>query len=169
MAAGLFYHDVLAALSRAGVPFVVVGGLAVNLHGVPRFTADVDVAVAFEGGELARAAEVLERLGLRCRLPVSRIDLADADTVRSWIADRNLSAVTFADPDEPLREVDLVVASPIPFEEMARTAVQMSAAGVAFAVASIDALIRMKSGTGREQDASDVDALLRVQKAARGP
>jgi hypothetical protein len=168
VAAGLFYHDVLVALSQAGVPFVVVGGLAVNLHGVPRFTADVDVAVAFEGGSLARAADVLEGLGLRCRLPVSRTDLADADTVRGWIADRNLSAITFADPNEPLREVDLVVASPVPFAEIERTAVRMSAAGVSFSVASIDVLIRMKSGTGREQDASDVDALRRIEEAARG-
>jgi hypothetical protein len=39
--AGLFYHDALAALTEAGVRFVVVGGVAVNLQGVPRFTADL--------------------------------------------------------------------------------------------------------------------------------
>jgi hypothetical protein len=38
--AGLFYEDVLNGLAAAGVPFVVVGGVAVNLQGVPRFTAD---------------------------------------------------------------------------------------------------------------------------------
>jgi hypothetical protein len=35
-------------------------------------------------------------------------------------------------------------------------------------VASIDVLVRMKTGTGRAQDASDVDALLRVQEARLG-
>jgi len=49
--AGLFYHDVLAELSEAGVRFVVVGGVAVNLQGVPRFTSDVDA--------LRRVQEVL--------------------------------------------------------------------------------------------------------------
>ena len=42
--AGLFYHDVLVALADAEVRFVIVGGVAVNLQGVPRFTSDLDVA-----------------------------------------------------------------------------------------------------------------------------
>jgi hypothetical protein len=165
--AGLFYHDVLSALATAGVPFVVVGGVAVNLQGVPRFTADVDVAVALEGGVLARAAEVLERLGLRSRLPVRREQLVDAAVVRGWIAERNLQAIAFVDPREPLREVDLVVAASVPYDDISKSAVRMSAGGISFAVASIDVLIRMKSGTGRAQDASDVDALRRIKEATR--
>jgi hypothetical protein len=53
-------------------------------------------------------------------------------------------------------------------EDIERTAVKMLAAGVSFPVASIDVLIRMKTGTARAQDASDVDALRRVQEATRG-
>jgi hypothetical protein len=34
--------------------------------------------------------------------------------------------------------------------------------------ASIDVLIRMKSGTGRAQDSSDVDALRRIRETLRG-
>ncbi len=168
MAGGLFYHDVLSALAGAGVPFVVVGGVAVNLQGVPRFTADVDLAVAIEGGALARAADVLEKLGLPCRLPVTRAELADPAVVWGWIRERNLKAITFTDPGEPLREVDLVIASPVPYDEIERTAAKMSAGGVSFDVASIEVLIRMKTGTGRAQDASDVDALRRVEEATRG-
>lgn len=168
MATGLFYHDVLAALTAAGVPFVVVGGVAVNLQGVPRFTADLDVAVALDGAILSRAAEVLERLGLRCRLPVSREDLSDVEQVRGWIAERNLSAITFADPQQPLREVDVVVASRVPYPELERTAEPLSAGGISFRVASVEALIAMKSGTGRAQDESDVEALRKIVEANRG-
>jgi nucleotidyltransferase AbiEii toxin of type IV toxin-antitoxin system len=168
VATGLFYHDVLAALSEGGVPFVVVGGVAVNLQGVPRFTADLDVAVALDGAILARVAEVLEGIGLRCRLPVSRAELADAETVRGWIAERNLRAITFADPTQALREVDVVVASPVPYADLQRTAEQMSAGGLAFRVASIEKLIAMKTGTGRAQDDSDVEALRKVLEASRG-
>lgn len=73
---GLFYHDALAALDSAGVPFVVVGGVAVNLQGVPRFTADLDVAVALDGAVVGEAARALGALGLRPRLPVSAAELA---------------------------------------------------------------------------------------------
>jgi hypothetical protein len=166
--AGLFYHDVLTALSSAGVRFVVVGGVAVNLQGVPRFTADLDLAMALDGPSLASAARVLRGLGLRNRLPVRDEELAQPGVVRGWIADRNLEALTFVDPAEPLREVDIVLDSPVAFEEMERTADRMTAAGLTFAVASIEILVRMKTGTGRAQDASDVEALRRVQEVLRG-
>jgi predicted nucleotidyltransferase len=165
---GLFYHDVLAALTGGGVPFVVVGGVAVNLQGVPRFTADLDVAVALEGAILVRAAEVLEGIGLRCRLPVSRAELADVEKVRGWIEERNLSAITFADAQQPLREVDVVVASPVPYADLERTAEPISAAGLSFRVASVEKLIAMKTGTGRAQDESDVEALRKILEASRG-
>lgn len=168
VATGLFYHDVLATLTEGGVPFVVVGGVAVNLQGVPRFTADLDVAVALDGAILARAAELLEGIGLRCRLPVSRAELADAAKVRGWVDERNLRAITFADAQQPLREVDVVVASPVPFADLERTAERMTAGGLSFRVASVEQLIAMKTGTGRAQDESDVEALRRILGASRG-
>lgn len=165
--APLFYHDVLAALRRASIRHVIVGGMAVNLQGVPRFTADLDIAVAIDDGSLGRTAIVLRGLGLQCRLPISESDLERPEVVRSWVADRNLQAVTFVDPAEPLREVDVVVDSPVPFEEIESHADHLTAGGVELSVASIETLIRMKSGTGRRQDASDVEALRRVREALR--
>lgn len=166
--AELFYHDALAALTEAGVRFVVVGGVAVNLQGVPRFTADLDVAVAIDDGSLATAARVLHGLGLQNRLPVRDEELAQPDVVRGWIADRALKAFTFVDPRNPLREVDVVLDSPVPFDELERTADRMAAGPLTLAVASIDALIRMKGDTGRSQDASDVDALRRIKELLLG-
>ncbi len=168
MAGGLFYHDVFSALIGAQARFVVVGGVAVNLQGVPRFTADLDLAVALDGASLAAAADALTALGLRSRLPGTTAELRDDASVRAWIAERNLQAITFADPSQPLREVDLVVASPVPFEELERGADAMESGGSRILVASIDALIRMKTGTGRAQDDADVDALRRVQELSRG-
>ena len=134
---------------------VVVGGVAVNLQGVPRFTADLGLAVAIDDGSLARAASVLTGLGLACRLPIDAGDLARPEVVRAWVEERNLQAITFADPRSPLREVDLVVASPVSFAELDRTADRVRAGGIELAVASIEALIRMKSGTGRKQERVD--------------
>ncbi len=167
--AGLFYHDVLSGLSEAGVRFVIVGGVALNLQGVPRFTSDLDLAVALDGPSLAAAARVLLRLGLRTRLPVRDEELGQPEVVRGWIAERNLKALSFVDPREPLREVDVLLDAPVPFEEIEATADRMEAGGLSLRVASVDVLIRMKSGTGRAQDASDVDALRRLQEVLRGP
>jgi hypothetical protein len=81
---------------------------------------------------------------------------------------RNLMALTFVDPSQPLREVNLVISSPVPYGEIEGSADRMRSVNLELKVASIDVLIRMKTGTGRAQDASDVDALRRVQGALRG-
>jgi hypothetical protein len=43
-------HDltkrVLAALEQAGARYVVFGGVALNLHGLPRATEDLDIFIA---------------------------------------------------------------------------------------------------------------------------
>jgi hypothetical protein len=55
--------DTAEALQRAGVPYALIGGLAVGIHaGIPRATVDVDVAAHLGAGREA-AVEALERAG----------------------------------------------------------------------------------------------------------
>jgi hypothetical protein len=163
----LFYHDVFNALSQAKVRFVVVGGVAVNLQGVPRFTADVDVAVATDSANLLLAGNALAGLGLVPRLPVPLSQLGEPERVREWIEQRNLQAFTLQDPQNPLRQVDLLLVSPLPYDDLERDAEPVNAGPLRILVASIPSLIKMKEATGREQDASDVEALQRILKLER--
>ncbi len=39
-------YDLLATLSEAKIDYVLIGGLAVTLHGYQRVTMDVDVVLA---------------------------------------------------------------------------------------------------------------------------
>jgi hypothetical protein len=41
----MFYVGLFAALARHKVDYLLIGGLAVSLHGVERSTMDVDIAV----------------------------------------------------------------------------------------------------------------------------
>jgi hypothetical protein len=50
---------VLEALATAGIPYMVVGSLASNVHGIPRSTRDADIVVALEPGSLERLARAL--------------------------------------------------------------------------------------------------------------
>jgi hypothetical protein len=50
---------VLEALATAGIPYMVVGSLASNVHGIPRSTRDADVVVALPPGSLERLARAL--------------------------------------------------------------------------------------------------------------
>lgn len=159
---GLFYHDALRALVEARARFVVVGGVAVNLQGVPRPTADLDIAADLGLENVLAVARAFSSIGLRPRLPEPPEKLADPATVRDWVEQRNLKAYTFQDPNNPLRNADVLVTSPIPYPELESTADTVEALGLRIRIASIPALLRMKEHAGREQDLADADALRRI-------
>ncbi len=163
---GLFYHEVLAALQAAGARFVVVGGLAVNLQGVPRPTADIDLVIELTPENVRSVVEALRSVGLRPRLPAPPEGLADPRTRAQWIRERHLTAYTLCDPANPMRSVDILVDTPLSFEELAASADSVEARGIRFAVASIEALIRMKEHAGRERDLADVEALRTLEEEA---
>ena len=48
--------EVIAALERIGSPYVFVGSLAANFHGIPRSTRDADIVIAIEDSTLDRLA-----------------------------------------------------------------------------------------------------------------
>jgi hypothetical protein len=59
---GFDLHGLLEALDKAGVRFVVIGGVAVGAHGYVRGTEDLDVVPDPDPENLARLAETLATL-----------------------------------------------------------------------------------------------------------
>jgi len=60
----MFYLDLFGALARHDVRCVVIGGLALNLHGVERATMDVDLVVALDAPNLGAAIDAFEAIDL---------------------------------------------------------------------------------------------------------
>jgi hypothetical protein len=52
----MFYLDLFRCLHEHDVRYLLVGGLAMNLHGVPRMTMDVDLILAMDDANLGAAA-----------------------------------------------------------------------------------------------------------------
>ena len=135
-----------------------------NMHGIPRMTYDVDVVVSTESASLRACREVLERLGLRCRLPLLLEDLAPLSKRKELEEERNLRAVTFTDPSNPLREVDVLVAPSLDPDGICARAVAKGVAPLIVRVATIDDLIAMKRLASRQQDLADIAHLERIRK-----
>jgi fructose-1-phosphate kinase PfkB-like protein len=55
--------EILRALARHGVEFVVVGGVAAQLHGWQGATADLDIAVSSESSNVERLNTALASVG----------------------------------------------------------------------------------------------------------
>jgi len=157
------YADVFAALNASGVRYVVVGGIAVVLHGHARMTVDLDLVVDLSADAATSAVDTVLGLGFVPRIPVDPHQFADAKTRNEWIANKNMQVLSFYDPTSPLREVDLFARHPVPFEELYAASAEMNTGGIQVRVASVEHLIQMKRAVGRAQDLADVDALESLQ------
>lgn len=153
------FERVFVALDDAHIRFVVVGGVAVVLHGHPRLTLDLDLAIDLDSEFVAAAIDGLVALGLRPRLPVDPRDFADAATRQEWISERNMRVFSLRDPEDVIPEVDLFAESPMPFDDLFARSVSMQLDNSRVHVASIDDLIAMKRDAGRAQDLADIEAL----------
>lgn len=137
----------LAALSAAGVDFVLIGGVAGGSYGSTYGTFDVDVAYARDRANLERLAMVLRDLGATRRgAPTELPFQLDAKTLE------NGANLTFS---TRLGALD-VLAEPAgapPYRELKARSTKITVAGHDVLVASLDHLIAMKEATGRVKDA----------------
>jgi hypothetical protein len=159
------FEPLFKSLNDAGVRYVVVGGLAVVLHGHARLTVDVDLVVDLDEDQAVKAIDALVRMGLRPRVPVNPRDFADRSVREAWIRDRGMQVFSMVDPSNPMRVVDLFVNHPVPFEELWTRSTLFELRDTAIRVASIPDLIRLKRLAGRPQDLADIEQLEVIQKA----
>ena len=59
----MYYFDILKELFDRKIDYLIVGGLAVNLYGVPRVTQDIDIIIAFDKENIFKLNEVFKSLG----------------------------------------------------------------------------------------------------------
>lgn len=159
----MFYLDLFRTLEEARIRYLLVGGLAMNLHGVPRMTMDVDVVLAMDPANLQAFVDLAKRMRLRPVAPVSIESLLDPDVLRRWKQDKGMVAFALKGTDPGAPTVDILIEAPLDFESAYRRAEHRLLQNVRVTLAAIDDLISLKSGTGRAQDQADVQHLRRLK------
>ncbi|MCU1348288.1 MAG: hypothetical protein JWO56_1318 [Acidobacteria bacterium] len=154
----------LQELSRSGVRYLVVGGVAVVLHGYLRSTADLDLIIGLETPNVEAALATFERLGFQPRAPVPLRAFADADERRRWVEEKNLTVFSLWHSKMPGFEIDIFVESPIPFDDAYGRASWARLGESSVPVAAIDDLVAMKLAADRPRDREDIEALLALRK-----
>ena len=149
----MFIQKIIRSLEKHDVPYVLIGGYAVALHGVVRGTIDIDIVIALEQRAFVSAEMALHDIGLVSRLPVSAQEVFSFRN--EYIKNRNLIAWSFYNPNNPLEVVDILL---LEDAQKMRT-VSKLAFGLSIQVAAIDELIRIKKIAGRPQDLEDIKAL----------
>lgn len=56
------FLSVLEALDKKGVEYILIGGVAVILHGIERLTSDIDIFVKMEAENIARLRDALHSI-----------------------------------------------------------------------------------------------------------
>ena len=150
---------VLDTLNRAHVRYLVVGGVAVVLHGYLRTTADLDLVIQLQRENLLRAMGALANLGYRPRAPVPAEAFADPELRGRWIREKGLAVFSLWSPAHPTLEIDLFISEPFDFDAVYSRAIRVPLEKVAATVIALQDLIALKRQVGRPRDIEDVAAL----------
>ncbi len=159
---------IFAALEASGARYLVVGGVAVVLHGHPRFTADLDLALALDPENVESALAALEGLGYRPRAPIALRAFADPEQRADWARTKGLTVFSLWSAGLPGTEIDLFVEDPLPFERAWSRRLRADLGGLTVSVASLGDLIEMKRRAGRPQDLEDVRHLEAIAREIGG-
>jgi predicted nucleotidyltransferase len=155
----LDFQTIFKELNGLGIDYLVIGGLAVNFHGVPRMTYDIDLMVLLEQENILKLVTKLTQWGYKPKIPIDPRELADEMKRNSWIQDKGMKALNFYSETLPIAEIDIVIETPIPYEQLRSRAVRIELQDEKIPTVSIHDLIELKLRAGRKQDLADVEHL----------
>jgi hypothetical protein len=147
------------------VSYVLIGGLAVSLHGIERASMDIDVTVAMTPDNLSSLVEMARELGMTPVLPVALDTLTDLDQLAQWHRERNLASFALRAPGLAGVTLDVLLYPPVDYAQLRSRAVTFQAGDVPVVVASIDDLIALKQAVGRPIDLADIEHLKRLKES----
>lgn len=160
----MFYERILRELQRQKVRYLLIGGVAVNLHGYDRITGDLDIIISMTDTNIKKFIAVAKKLGLKPRIPVKIEDFAVTRLRREWIKEKNMRAFLVANPGNPAEHLDIVIEHPVNFSQAYRRREKIKSGGLKMPLIAVEDLIKMKAHAGRERDLTDIKALTRIKE-----
>ena len=155
----MFYKKIFKELNKENIKYLVIGGLAVNLHGIPRLTQDVDILIDMEPKNILKLVKCLKSLGYKAKVPIDPEDLIDPDIRKVWITKKNMKVFSFNNTKSSMQEIDILLDSPVKFRDAYKDKVMKKIGILRFPIASVKSLIKMKKIVGRKTDISDIRML----------
>ncbi len=154
-----FYQDLLKALEEARIRYLVVGGVAVVLHGFVRSTVDLDLLIGLDPKNVDTFLDLMKKRGYKSKVPVPMDDFKEPDNRRKWKTEKGMIVFSFFHPQRNQELVDIFIEEPIPFEEAYQRRVMVSLGTTQISVVCPEDLITLKQKAGRPQDMQDIQAL----------
>jgi hypothetical protein len=130
----MYYENVFRSLEKNKIRYAVAGGVALVLHGVIRFTADLDLIVDLEPDNLKRFVQAMTELGYRPRNPVKAEEFLEPAIRDGWKREKGMEVFSFVDPAQQMTLIDVFIEEKIPFREVMQEIVHMTAKDITISV-----------------------------------
>lgn len=148
------FKEWLSLLTEKKVEYLLVGGYAVALHGIPRTTGDMDIWINNSQENLEKLIHCLELFGF------SELKINVEDLLKPY------AIIQLGYP--PVR-IDIITGvDGIDFETAYRNKTSINQDGLNISLISLDDLILNKTSSGRSIDKMDVKKLVKLRQSIKG-
>ncbi len=158
------FKNLFSALNKGAVKYMVAGGVAVNLYGIERATADIDMILKLDIENLSRFVVVAKKLGLKPKVPVKLDDFIDSEKRNRWMRDKGMMVFSLYDAKNPFFLLDIFIEIPFEFDEIYKQREKMKFEDIIIPVIPMKSLVEMKEKSDRPQDRADVFYLKKIMK-----
>lgn len=164
----MFYEGIFRELDNRRIRYLVIGGIAVNIHGYGRATGDLDIMVSFANDNINNFIEFVNALGFKPKIPVKVEELSDPNKIAQWRVEKNLKVFSVYNPENELEQIDIMVENYIDFDIAYENREIIKAKDIEISLISIDDLIELKKIAGRKRDEMDIEALEKIKEIKNG-
>ena len=147
--------ELVKALKKNKVNYMVVGGYAVNFHGYSRNTVDIDLVIKFTLSNLKKVERLLGDMGMASTLPIDAVSVFKFRD--EYVKNRNLIAWNFYNKSDPTDQVDILINHDISDFKAEKFLV----GDLELKVISKEDLLKMKKKAGRDKDLLDIKELIK--------
>jgi hypothetical protein len=157
------FFSIFERFHKENIRYLLCGGLAVNIYGVPRMTADIDVLLDFETENIKRFEICMMNALYKSSLPISLNLLSDKNERIKLITEKNLIAFSYYNTKANTMSMDVLIDVPLTFEELwTRKNVRINDQ-IPINLVSLNDLIALKKYSNRKQDQEDIYLLSQLK------
>lgn len=153
--------DLYRSFQQHNVRYLLCGGLAINMYGIPRSTADMDIILDLTEDNLQQFLKSIEAFGYQSSIPISVLQLAD-ETLRQSLLKAGLVTISFLSSILQMITLDVLVDVPFSFQDLWKKRTERKSGDTTLQLVGVEDLVALKEISNRQQDRLDIESLKRI-------